>query len=86
MGQDVSTSPLISIDDVVFEAIDHFLYMGSTITKILSLNMETDKSIPKAATVIDKLSKRVLYNSQLALRTKLKVFQTCVLSTLFLRQ
>lgn len=82
MGQDVSASSSISIDDLVLKVIDHFTYLGSTITNNLLLGMEIDIHISKVAAVIVKLNKRVWNNSQLTLCTKLKVFQTCVLSTL----
>lgn len=64
---------------MVFEVTYHFTYLGSTTTNNLSLDMEIDKHIAKAAAVMTKLSKSVRNDSQLTLRTKLNV---CVLSKL----
>lgn len=57
MGQDVSASPSITIDDMLLEVIDHFTYLGCAFTKSLLLDMGIDKYIAKAATVTGKLSK-----------------------------
>ena len=78
MGQDVPAPPSISIGDEVLEVTDHFTYLGSTVTKNLSL----DKRIGKAAVVMSKLIKRVWDNNQLTQNTKIKVYLACVLSTL----
>jgi len=82
MGQDVPSPPAIRIDNAELDVIDHFTYLGSTITRNLSLDAELDKRIAKAAAVMAQLSKRVWTNKQLTLNTKLKVYQACVLSSL----
>ena len=81
MSQDVPAVPSISINGEVLEVTNCFTYLGSTVTNNLSLDAKIDKRIAKAAAVISKLSKRVWENHQLTLNTKLKVYQTCVLST-----
>lgn len=43
MSGDVSVSPSISLDDVVFEVIDHFIYLDSNITNRLLLDKKTEK-------------------------------------------
>ena len=82
MGQDTPAPPSISIDDEVLEVTDHFTYLGSTVSSNLSLDVEIDRRIAKAAAVMSKLNKRVWANGQLTMNTKLKVYQACVLSTL----
>lgn len=69
MGQDVSASPSININDLVLKPIDHLTYLGSTITNNLLLDMEIDKPISKVVAVMAKLNKRVWDNSQLTLCT-----------------
>ena len=82
MGQDFPAVPSININDEVLKVTDRFPYLGSTITNNLSLDAKIEKPIAKAAAVMSKLSERVWENHQLTLKTKLKVYQACVLSTL----
>lgn len=82
MGQDFSSFPSISINDVVLQVTDHFRYLRSTISNNLLLDNEIDKRIVKAEVVMAKLNKSVWNNSQLTLRTKLKLSQACILSSL----
>lgn len=67
----VSASPLISIDEVILEATDHFIYQDFTSTKNLSFGMEIDKHIAKAAAaaLVAKLIKSVWNNNPLTLHT-----------------
>ena len=58
--------------------LDSFIYTRY----VLSLDKEVDKRIAKLLNPMAKLSKRVWYNNQLTLDTKLKVYQACVLSSL----
>ena len=80
MGQDVCVLPAISIDIILFEAVSNFMYLGSTIASNLSLIIEIDSQITKAAAVMSRLCKRVWNNSQLTVNTKPKLYQACVLS------
>jgi len=82
MAHDVSTIPTITIGDHTLEVVDTFTYLGSTISNNLSLDAELNVRIGKAATAMARLAKRVWDNAMLTLNTKMKVFQTCVLSTL----
>ncbi|KAI8516828.1 hypothetical protein Bbelb_054090 [Branchiostoma belcheri] len=59
MGQDVSSLPNKSIGDYTLEVVGDFTYLGSTITRNLSLDVEVDKRIGKAATVMARLAKTV---------------------------
>ena len=82
MGQDVSQIPNISIGDYTLEVVDTFTYLGSTIASNLSLDAALNSRIDKAATVMALLVRRVWDNSMLTIKTKMKVSQACVLSTL----
>ncbi|KAL0197530.1 hypothetical protein M9458_006070, partial [Cirrhinus mrigala] len=82
LAQDVSTTPAITIGDHTLEVVENFTYLGSTICSNLSLDTELNIRIGKAATAMARLVKRVWDNTLLTLKTKLKVYQVCVLSTL----
>ena len=82
MGQDVDSPSSISISGHELDVVHDFVYLGSTIFDSLSLNMELNKCIGKAATTISRLTKRVWTNGKLTEQTKLQVCKACVLSTL----
>ena len=82
MGQDVPSTPSITIDYQVLEVADHFTHFGSILSSNLSLDSEIDKRIAKAASVMARLNKRVWSNNHLTSNTKLQVYQACVVSTL----
>lgn len=82
MSQDVSTAPSISIGDHTLEVVNKFTYLGSTISNNLSLDPELNCRIGKATTAMARLTKRVWENDMLTVKTKMKVYQACVLSTL----
>ena len=62
--------------------VHHFTCLGSTITDTLSLDVELDKRIGKAATTLACLTTCVWSNPMLTEKTKMAVYNTCVISTL----
>ena len=82
LAQDALTPPVITIDNTELEVVDSFTYLGSTVSNKASLDVEISSRIAKAAGVMAKLNKRVWNNDLLSVRTKLQVYQSCVLSTL----
>ena len=82
MGQDVSEVPHITIEDHTLGVTDTFTYLGSKISSNLSLDAELNARIGKAATTMSRLTKRVWENKKLTIKTKVKVYQACVMSTL----
>jgi len=80
--QDVTTAPSIKIDGVTLEVVNNFTYLGSTISNTLSLDVELERRLGKANTIMARLTKRVWENSALTVHTKTQVYQACVLSTL----
>ena len=82
LGLDILAPPVITIDDYELEVIHQFMYIGSTITDNLSLDPEIDKRIGKAATTLTHLTSRVWTNPKLTVKTKMAVYNACVLSTL----
>ena len=82
LAQGAESPPVITIDNTELEVVDIFTYLGSTVSSSTSLNAEISCRIAKAAAVMAKLNKRVWGNELLSERTKMCVYQACVLSTL----
>ena len=74
--------PAITIDDYEFDVVEQSTYLGSTITDNLSLDTEIDKRIGKAATTLARLTSRVWTNPKPTVKTKMVVYNACVVSTL----
>ena len=83
MGQDVSSTPTISVGCHTLEVVDRFTYLGSTISSNLSLDAELNTRIGKAATTMARLTKRVPMarltkrvwdNTMLTINTKMRVY------------
>ena len=82
MAQDPPIPPSVSIGDSQLAVVENFKYLGSVISHNLSLDAEINARIGKATGVMSKLKKRVWENKNLTSHTKLKVYHSCVLSTL----
>ena len=82
LGQGTESPPIITIDEYELDAVHQFTYLGSTITDNLSLDAELDKRIGKAATTLSRLTTRVWINPKLTTKTKMAVYNACVISTL----
>ena len=80
--QGAESPPVITIDSTELEVVDTFKYLGSTVSTSTSLDAEISCRIAKAAAVVAKLNKRVWGNDLLSERTKMCVYQACVLSIL----
>ena len=72
----------ITISTQELEVVHDFVYLGSTISDTLSLDVELDKCIVKAATMFSRHTKRVWLNNQLMAYTTIKIYRAYVLSTL----
>lgn len=72
----------ILVDGTALEVINKFCYLGSTVSNNLTLDADIDIRIGKAATMFRRLRSRVWCNKHLTVRTKMRVYQTCVLSIL----
>ena len=68
----------ITIDDYELDVVEHFTYLGSTITDNLSLDTKIDKRIRKAATTLARLTSRVWTNPKLTVKTKVVVYNACI--------
>lgn len=75
--------PSIFIDGTQIFSVEHFKYLGSTITHDGSLDKEIDARINKASQALGMLRNRVLGQHSIRLSTKLNVYNAVVLPTLF---
>ena len=78
--------PFITISKEELEVVHDFVYLGSMVSDTLSLDVELDKCIGKAATMFSRLTKRVWLNKKLTAYTKIQVYRACVPSTLLVLQ
>ena len=74
--------PAIFINDYELDVIEQFTYLGSTIADNLSLHTKIDKRIGKTATTLTHLISQVWTNPKLTVKTKMVVYNACVISTL----
>ena len=72
----------ITIDDYELDTVHQFTYLCSTITDNLSLDVKIGKRIGKAATNLARLTTRVWTNPKLTVKTRMAVYNACVISTL----
>ena len=82
LGQDVNTSPVITINNYKLEVVQQFTYLGSTISENMSLDAEINKPIGKAARTLGQLIIQVWENPKLTTPAKIVVYNVCKVSTL----
>ncbi|XP_049955207.1 uncharacterized protein LOC126471151 [Schistocerca serialis cubense] len=82
MAQSTTNFPSISIDGNPLQVFDNFTYLESTICSNLSMDTEITNRIAKASSVMARLKNRIWNNGLLTTKTKLKVYNACVISTL----
>ena len=64
MGQEVDSPPDIRMSTHQLEVLDDFVYLGSTIWRSFSLDIELSRRIGKASSTMRRLTKRVWCNSK----------------------
>ena len=72
----------ITIDDKPLANLEHFKYLGSTISCDGSLDREIDNRISKASQALGSLHTRVLSEHNIRLSTKLRIYNAVVLPSL----
>lgn len=82
MAQNTSHPTTIHLNDQTLDEVTEFTYLGSTTTSSLSLEKELNTRIGKAATTFSRLSSRAWNNKKLTLKTKMLIYQACVISIL----
>ena len=82
MCQGTAISPAISVEDHQLEVVNQFTYLSSTTTNNLSVVVELDRCIAKAANNLSTLSRNVWGNRQLTADSKVAVHKACGIITL----
>ncbi len=80
MCQGTNSTPSVTIYDYELEVVEQFTYLGSTLTKNLSLDSEINKRIGKVSTTLSRLTTRVY--TRLTTETKIAVYSACIISML----
>ena len=79
MAQAVKNPPVVNTP---LEVVSKFCYLGSTTTESSTLDDEIHNRIGKTATTVGRLTKRAWRNPKLTTKTKMSIYQACILSTL----
>ncbi|GAA6075933.1 RNA-directed DNA polymerase from mobile element jockey-like [Tachysurus ichikawai] len=74
--------PTIAIEGYNLEVVENYTYLGSTISNSLSVDTDVNGRIDKASAVMARLNQRVWKNHNLTEKTKICIYQACVLTTL----
>ena len=74
--------PVVTIDNIPLKTVSKFKYLGSHLSNDNKVDEEISHRIQSATVSFGKLNKRLWYNHDISLTTKLKVFKTAVLSAL----
>ena len=82
MAQGVKNPPVVKLNNTPLEVVSKFCYLGSTTTESSTLDDEINTRIGKAATTFGRLTKRAWRNPKLTTKTKMSIYQACILSTL----
>ena len=85
LGQDLDTPLVITINNYELEVLQQFTYLGSTISDNLSLDVEINKSIRKAATTLGRLTSRVWEKPKLTTPIKTALYYTYIVITILYR-
>ena len=78
-----STPPSFHINGIPLNTVDHFTYLGSTLSSCCSLDTELHTRINKASSSFGRLRSRVFENRNPKVSTKIAVYNTVCLSTLW---
>ena len=76
------TAPDITIEGVKLDAVEQFTYLGSTLSRNVSIDEEISRRISKACVAFGSLKSKLWDKRGIKLATKLQVYQAAVLSSL----
>ena len=74
--------PNIFVNGERLDVVDNFVYLGSTLARDTSLDAEVNHRIHKATKAFGSLEDRVWSDRSITIRTKINVYQSCVLTSL----
>ena len=75
--------PNIFVEGTRLDVVDSFVYLGITLSGDGSLDSEIHLMNEKASEAFGTLENRVWSDRAIAINTKLSVYESCVLTTLF---
>ena len=78
----VGDVPPISLNSQRLQRVDKFCYLGSIVQDQVNVDDEISARIGKAAVAFGSLRARVWRNSHLSVKTKIRIYRSCVLATL----
>ncbi|XP_067949704.1 uncharacterized protein [Watersipora subatra] len=73
---------VFSIDDTNLQGVEKFTYLGSCLSKNTTVNNEISTRLGIASTDFGRLTKRVWKNRHIGIKTKVRLYEACVLSIL----
>ena len=73
-------APHISIGETALRSVQHFTYVGCTISSNAKIDGEIDSRLAKANCAFGRLYKRVWNNKHLRIKTKINVYRAVVLT------
>ena len=74
--------PNITVKGQRLQAVDHFTYLGSTLSRSANIDAEVNNRIAKASSAFGRLRKTVWERRGIQQHTKVKVYKAVVLTTL----
>ena len=74
-------SPII-VNGQELESVENFAYLGSTINRGFTIEQELQTLIGRAASTFNSLRERAWHNKYLTIRTKCRIYECCIFSTL----
>jgi hypothetical protein len=74
--------PSITADGELLDNVEHFSYLGSTLSSNANIDREIEKRLHAASAAYGRLTARVFENRDLRTNTKLAVYRAVVLTTL----
>ncbi|GFS09126.1 hypothetical protein ElyMa_006612800 [Elysia marginata] len=76
------TEPTVTVNGVKLAVVDRFTYLGSTLSRNVHIDDETDGRIAKASATFRRLRSSVWERKGVSQTTKIKVYRIVVLTTL----
>ncbi|XP_043916117.1 uncharacterized protein LOC122792394 [Protopterus annectens] len=81
-AQKMYVEPTIIAEGEILKAVDKFTYLGSTLSRFVNIDDETDTCIAKASSAFGWLQESVWERRSIKLSTRLKVYKAVVLPTI----
>ena len=81
-SRSVHDQPNITIIDQQFNAVDKFIYLGSTFSRNFVIDDEVNARLAKVSVAFDRLYKNVWNRTGITIGTKIKVYSAVIITTL----